>query len=274
MTYAVKEIFYTLQGEGARPGGRRCSAALPAAICGPGARRTGPRRSARSATPISSAWTAPRAAGSPMPATLADRSRRCGRTGRPARFVVCTGGEPLLQLDPPLIDGAARPRLRDRDRDQRHDRAAAGHRLDLRQPEGRAPSCWSASGDELKLVVPQAGARPARLRRARLPPLLAAADGRPGPRQQHRMGDRLLPRPPAMAAQPADAQDDRDTVTEVLRRYPGAGLSRPVVRRGPAWRTRTGIGHDQPQPLERFVRVLDVAERGERDFVRRVQCDA
>ena len=63
-------------------------------------------------------------------------SRRCGRKERRPRFVVCTGGEPLLQLDPPLIDGAARPRLRDRDRDQRHDPAAARHRLGLRQPEG------------------------------------------------------------------------------------------------------------------------------------------
>ena len=38
--YAVKEIFYTLQGEGAQAGRPRCSAALPAAICGPAARMT------------------------------------------------------------------------------------------------------------------------------------------------------------------------------------------------------------------------------------------
>ena len=54
MTYTVKEIFYTLQGEGTTPAGRRCSAASPAATCGRGARSTGPTRSARSATPTSS----------------------------------------------------------------------------------------------------------------------------------------------------------------------------------------------------------------------------
>ena len=44
------------------PGGRPCSAASPAAICGRAARRTAPTRSASSAIPISSAPTA-RAAG-------------------------------------------------------------------------------------------------------------------------------------------------------------------------------------------------------------------
>ena len=40
--------------------------------------------------------------------------------GRADGFVVCTGGEPLLQLDRALLDGAARGRLRGRGRDQRH----------------------------------------------------------------------------------------------------------------------------------------------------------
>ena len=43
MSYAVKEIFLTLQGEGARRAAARCSCASPAAICGAGARRTGRR---------------------------------------------------------------------------------------------------------------------------------------------------------------------------------------------------------------------------------------
>src|SRR4051794_26688437 len=34
---------------------------------------------------------------------LADRIASLWPDGAPARFVVCTGGEPLLQLDPPLI---------------------------------------------------------------------------------------------------------------------------------------------------------------------------
>ena len=43
-----------------------------------------------------------------------------GANGRSRRLVVCTGGEPLLQLDAELIDALHDARLRDRGRDQRH----------------------------------------------------------------------------------------------------------------------------------------------------------
>ena len=83
--------------------------------------------------------------------------------GRGRPFVVCTGGEPLLQLDSPLVDAfhaagleiavetngtqAAPPGL-----DWICVSPKAGTELKLRH------------GDELKLVFPQAGAEPERYR--------------------------------------------------------------------------------------------------------------
>src|SRR5215831_11595357 len=107
MSYAVKEIFYTLQGEGANTGrpavfcrfagcnlwsGReedRASAVCP--FCdtefigtdGPGGGRFDSAKAL--SEKVRRAW----------PILSIDRARP---------FVVCTGGEPLLQLDEPLID--------------------------------------------------------------------------------------------------------------------------------------------------------------------------
>ena len=55
---------------------------------------------------------------------------------RATAFVVCTGGEPLLQLDWPLSMRSTR-RVRGRRRDQRHPGTPPRAGLDLRQPEGR-----------------------------------------------------------------------------------------------------------------------------------------
>ena len=161
MTYAVKEIFYTLQGEGAQAG-------RPAVFCrfagcnlwsGP---RGGPRRarSASSATPISSASTAPSGGKFATPTALADAVARllAARTRR-RRFVVCTGGEPLLQLDAPLIAALHARGFEIAIETNGTLAAARRHRLDLRQPEGRRAAAGH-SGDELKLVVPQAGLDP------------------------------------------------------------------------------------------------------------------
>ena len=62
-------------------------------------------------------------------------------------------------------------------------------------------------GHELKLVYPQAGADAGGVRGSRLRPLLAAADGRPDIAANTAARGRLLPAPPAMAAQPADTQN-------------------------------------------------------------------
>jgi len=162
MAYSIKEIFYTLQGEGAQTGrpavfcrfagcnlwsGREADRAT--AVCtfcdtdfvdtdGPGGGRFA--SAAALAVAVANAW--PGDAG-----------------GVP--FVVCTGGEPLLQLDESLV------------------RALHARGLEIAvetngtrvPPPGLDWICVSPKagahlvlrqGDELKLVYPQSGAEPER----------------------------------------------------------------------------------------------------------------
>ena len=161
MSYAVKEIFYTLQGEGAQTGraavfcrfagcnlwsGREADRAT--AICkfcdtdfadtnGPGGGKFA--SAAELAAAVNEKWIGDRVWGK--------------------RFVVCTGGEPLLQLDKALI--------------------SALHALDFEiavetngtivAPAGLDWICVSPKagaelkqrrGDEIKLIYPQTGAEP------------------------------------------------------------------------------------------------------------------
>ncbi len=163
MSYAVKEIFYTLQGEGAQAGraavfcrfagcnlwtGREADRAT--AVCrfcdtdfvgvdGPGG---GKFESADAlAEAVSSKWPAGESKG--------------------RKFVVCTGGEPLLQLDAAAIDAL-------------HERGfeiAIETNGTVVAPEGIDWICVSPkagsklaqrTGHELKLVFPQADAEPGR----------------------------------------------------------------------------------------------------------------
>ncbi|HTO73344.1 MAG TPA: 7-carboxy-7-deazaguanine synthase [Gemmatimonadales bacterium] len=166
MTYSVKEIFYTLQGEGANAGraavfcrfagcnlwtGRESDRAR--AVCRfcdtdfVGTDGTGGGRFATAeslADAVAAAW----------PPT-ADSSAR--------RLVVCTGGEPLLQLDEPAI----------RALHARGFEVAVETNGTLAPPTGLDWICVSPKaeaplvltrGDELKLVYPQSGGDPARYR--------------------------------------------------------------------------------------------------------------
>ena len=106
--YTVKEIFPTLQGEGAQVG--RAAVFLRFAGCNlwTGQARDKSKRSAAFATPISWAMMDPAEASSKTPEMLADAVDHSGdaaveaRTSKP--YVVCTGGEPTLQLDAPLVE--------------------------------------------------------------------------------------------------------------------------------------------------------------------------
>jgi 7-carboxy-7-deazaguanine synthase len=161
MSYAVKEIFFTLQGEGANTG-------RPAVFCrfagcnlwsgreqdrleatctfcdtdfvgtdGPGGGRfASPEELALA---VSAAWPGESAGG---------------------RFVVCTGGEPLLQLDVPLLNALHREGFE----------VAVETNGTQSPPPGIDWLCVSPkagaklvvhSGDELKLVFPQPGVAPA-----------------------------------------------------------------------------------------------------------------
>jgi 7-carboxy-7-deazaguanine synthase len=160
VSYAIKEIFYTLQGEGVNAGrpavfcrfagcnlwnGRepdRARAACP--FCdtdfvgtdGPGGGKFG--RAADLAAAVAAHWP---------------------RSTRARPFVVCTGGEPLLQLDARLVGELA----------DRGFAVAVETNGTCLPPDGLDWICVSPKagaplrltrGNELKLVYPQPGAEP------------------------------------------------------------------------------------------------------------------
>jgi 7-carboxy-7-deazaguanine synthase (Cx14CxxC type) len=164
MTYTAKEIFYTLQGEGANTG--RAAVFCRFAGCNLWSGREEDRANAvctfcdtdfvgtngtgggKFKTPEELAA----AVAAQWPADASPRARR---------FVVCTGGEPLLQLDAPLVEALH----------------AAGFEIAIEtngtqlpppgidwicvSPKADAPLVLT-HGDELKLVYPQPLAPPDR----------------------------------------------------------------------------------------------------------------
>lgn len=160
MVYAVKEIFYTLQGEGGQAGRpavfcrfagcnlwsglERDRASAVCQFCdtdfvGTDGVGGGKFKTAKElAIAVKAAWT--------------------GDGGTP--MVVCTGGEPLLQLDAALIDALHAAGIE----------IAVESNGTITPPEGIDWLCISpktgsdmivASGQELKLVYPQTGGDPA-----------------------------------------------------------------------------------------------------------------
>ncbi len=160
MSYAVKELFYTLQGEGAQTGrpavfcrfagcnlwtGREEDRGI--AVCtfcdtdfvgtdGPGGGRFA--TAVALADAVHATW--PADAGSDP-------------------FVVCTGGEPLLQLDAELVDALHQRGIEVAVETNGTQEAPAGIDWICVSPKATAPLVL-ASGHELKLVFPQADARP------------------------------------------------------------------------------------------------------------------
>lgn len=160
MSYAVKEIFYTLQGEGAQAGraavfcrfsgcnlwsGRESDRA--SAICrfcdtdfadvnGPGGGKF--QTADDLANAVAAKWS-PQSAG--------------------RRFVVCTGGEPLLQLNPPLIDALHARRFEIAI--ETNGTIAAPPDIDWICVSPKADATLvQKTGDELKLVFPQINTHP------------------------------------------------------------------------------------------------------------------
>ena len=175
MGYAVKEIFYTLQGEGAHSGrpavflrfagcnlwsGREQD--RTAAVCrfcdtefvGTDGSGGGKFESADAlAAAVDALWPAQSAA---WPAQSAASTARADW-----RFVVCTGGEPLLQLDSALIAALRARGFMVAVETNGTVAAPAGELWLTVSPKAGAPLNLTR-GDELKLVYPQAGAEPER----------------------------------------------------------------------------------------------------------------
>jgi 7-carboxy-7-deazaguanine synthase len=163
MSYAVKEIFYTLQGEGANAGrpavfcrfagcnlwsGREADRAdAVCRFCDTDFVGTDGQGGGKFSSPeaLAAAVTAAWPAGDPL--------------ARP--LVVCTGGEPLLQIDPPLIDALHAAGFTVAVESNGTVVPPAGIDWLCVSPKAGAPLVVEA-GDELKLVYPQAGAEPER----------------------------------------------------------------------------------------------------------------
>ncbi|WP_414443432.1 7-carboxy-7-deazaguanine synthase [Burkholderia sp. 22PA0106] len=104
MTYTVKEIFYTLQGEGANAG--RPAVFCRFAGCNLWTGREADRESAvcRFCDTDFVGTDGENGGKFKTPDALADQVAALWPEGEAHRFVVCTGGEPMLQLDQALVD--------------------------------------------------------------------------------------------------------------------------------------------------------------------------
>jgi len=162
MSYTVKEIFYTLQGEGGQAG--RAAVFCRFAGCNLWTGREADRADAV-CTFCDTDFVGTDGPGGgkfDTPAALAQAVARrwpAGPRGRP--LVVCTGGEPLLQLDAPLVEAfhAAGFQIAIETNGTRP--APAGIDWICVSPKADAPLALER-GDELKLVFPQALASPDR----------------------------------------------------------------------------------------------------------------
>ncbi len=159
MSYAVKEIFLTLQGEGAQAG-------RAAVFCRfAGCNLWSGRESDRSSSACKFCDTDFVGTDGTFGGRYATASALCGKVEElwgpnlAQRFIVLTGGEPLLQVDAPLIDELHR----------RSFEIAIETNGTIEPPPGLDWICVSPkggtelkirSGHELKLVFPQEDAPP------------------------------------------------------------------------------------------------------------------
>jgi 7-carboxy-7-deazaguanine synthase len=162
MSYAVKEIFYTLQGEGANTG--RAAVFCRFAGCNLWTGREQDRHQATCQF-CDTDFVGTDGPGGARFASAGELAAAVAAAWPPAqsgpRFVVCTGGEPLLQLDPELLQALHR----------RGFEIAVETNGTVPPPDGIDWLCVSpkagadlvvTSGDEIKLVFPQDGAEPDR----------------------------------------------------------------------------------------------------------------
>jgi 7-carboxy-7-deazaguanine synthase (Cx14CxxC type) len=159
--YLVKEIYYTLQGEGAQTG-------RPAVFCRfAGCNLWSGREEDRSSAICQFCDTDFRGTDGPNGGrySAAELARQVAAlwpaSGGGKPYVVCTGGEPLLQLDAPLIEAFHELGLEVAVETNGTRPAPAG--IDWICMSPKAGSEWVLrQGAELKLVFPQPGAEPER----------------------------------------------------------------------------------------------------------------
>ena len=158
--YTVKEIFYTLQGEGANAG-------RPAVFCRFAGCNLWTGREADRATAICNFCDTDFVGVGPdggkfatADALAAAIESRWPSPERANRFVVCTGGEPLLQLDAAAVDALHSRGFAVAVETNGTQEAPPGLDWICVSPKSNA-SLVLTHGDELKVVFPQQGVDPA-----------------------------------------------------------------------------------------------------------------
>lgn len=158
MSYAVKEMFLTLQGEGVQAGRR--SVFLRFAGCNLWSGREQDRAAAVCRfCDTDFVGTDGDGGGKFETAMALAQAAAALWPGGGAPYVVCTGGEPLLQLDAPLIDALHAEGFEIAIETNGTLPAPAGIDWICVSPKANAVFV-QRSGHELKLVYPQAGAAP------------------------------------------------------------------------------------------------------------------
>jgi 7-carboxy-7-deazaguanine synthase len=158
--YTVKEIFYTLQGEGANSG-------RPAVFCRFSGCNLWTGREADRATAVCDfcdtdfVGVGPDGGKFATAESLADAiASRWPANDSSRRFVVCTGGEPLLQLDAPAVDALHARGFKVAVETNGTQQPPAELDWICVSPKARAPLVLR-HGNELKLVFPQPDLDPA-----------------------------------------------------------------------------------------------------------------
>ncbi len=159
MSYAVKELFLTLQGEGAQTGMRAVFTRFAGCNLWSGREED---RAAAQCTFCDTDFVGTSGPGGGRFQTadaLADAVEAAWGEGLEQRLVVCTGGEPLLQLDAALIDALHARRFRIAVESNGTIAAPAGIDWLCISPKA-GTEVVQQQGDELKLVFPQAALLP------------------------------------------------------------------------------------------------------------------
>ncbi len=161
MTYSVKEIFYTLQGEGAQAGRPAVFCRFAGCNLWSGLERDRATAVCRFCDTDFVGTDGTDGGKYRTAEALADRIAGHWPEGACNRFVVCTGGEPLLQLDGPLIEALHARRFEIAVETNGTVAAPPGVDWLCVSPKAGAPLVQT-TGDELKLVYPQPEAMPDR----------------------------------------------------------------------------------------------------------------
>ncbi len=154
MAYSVKELFYTLQGEGAQVG--RPSVFIRFSGCNLWTGREADRTTATCSFCDTDFIGTDGPGGSRFhtASELAAAAAKCWPAGASGRWIVCTGGEPALQLDQELVRALQVQGFRVAVETNGTRALPVGLDWICVSPKAGAPIVVSR-GDELKVVFPQ-----------------------------------------------------------------------------------------------------------------------